>query len=48
MQDSYLNKSDEKDTNEIEIILKPMNITTIHKREVKMTVNPYQRVGEFA
>ena len=33
---------------EIEIVLKPMNITEIHKREVKMSVSKYQLVGDLA
>lgn len=33
---------------EIELILKPMNITEIHKREVKMSVSKYQLVGDLA
>ena len=31
---------DEKDFNEIKIVLKPLNISSIHKREVEMSV-PY-------
>ena len=34
-------KKPSDDEDEIEITLKPMNITAIHKREVKMTVNKY-------
>jgi hypothetical protein len=37
---------DEEET--IEVILKPMNITEIHKREVKMPVSKYQLVGDLA
>lgn len=37
-----------EDNDEIEVILKPMNITEIHKREVKMSVSKYQLVGDLA
>ena len=30
-----------EDTDEIEIVLKPMNITAIHKRDVKLKVPKY-------
>jgi len=33
--------NDETSSDEIEIILKPMNITEIHKREVKITVGKF-------
>jgi hypothetical protein len=33
---------------EIEILLKPMNITAIHKKEVQMKVSRYQLVGDLA
>ena len=33
---------------DIEIVLKPMNISTTHKKEVKMTVSTYQLVGDLA
>lgn len=39
---------DNKKDNEISIILKPMNITAIHKRDVKMEVNRNEKVGAFA
>ena len=39
---------DEENKNEIAIVLKPMNITTIHKREVNMTVKKLEKVGDFA
>jgi hypothetical protein len=37
-----------EDNDDIEVILKPMNITEIHKREVKMLVSKYQLVGDLA
>jgi hypothetical protein len=37
-----------EENDEIEVILKPMNITEIHKREVKMSVSKYQLVGDLA
>jgi hypothetical protein len=37
---------DESET--IEVVLKPMNISEIHKREVKMPVNKYQLVKDLA
>ncbi len=40
--------SDEELTNEISIVLKPINITELHKKEVTMTVPCFQKVGEFA
>jgi hypothetical protein len=37
-----------EENDDIEVILKPMNITEIHKREVKMSVSKYQLVGDLA
>ena len=37
-----------RDDSEIEITLKPMNITEIHKKEVKLPVSKDKQVGEFA
>eukprot|EP00347_Sterkiella_histriomuscorum_P016162 403354247 len=45
---SSQNDSDDDFSNEIKIVLKPMNIQAIHKREVEMTVPTYQKVSEFA
>ena len=45
-EDTHMRSSDDED--EIQISLKPMNITEIHKRDVTMGVNKYQMVGEFA
>lgn len=42
------NQDHEMDSDEIVIILKPMNITEIHKREVKISVQRYQKVEELA
>ena len=44
-QDSAMTDEDQEN---IEVILKPMNISEIHKREVKMTVSKYQLVGDLA
>jgi hypothetical protein len=33
---------------EIEIVLKPLNISEIHKKEVRLQVNKYDKVGDFA
>lgn len=41
-------KADHSDDDDLEITLKPLGITTIHKRDVTMKVSPYQRVGDFA
>ena len=40
--------SDNELSNEISIVLKPINVTELHKKEVAMTVPSYQKVGEFA
>ncbi len=37
-----------RDDSDIEITLKPMNITEIHKKEVKLPVQKDKMVGEFA
>jgi hypothetical protein len=37
-----------RDDSDIEITLKPMNITEIHKKEVKLPVSKNKLVGEFA
>ncbi len=44
------NVSEDQDQNddEIEIVLKPMNITQIHKKEVVMTVQAHEKVKDFA
>jgi len=39
---------DESNPQSIEIILKPMNITEIHKRDVKLPVEKDKFVGDFA
>lgn len=38
MEDISMHNSDEE-TNEIKIILKPMNVTSIHKKDVEISVN---------
>jgi hypothetical protein len=37
-----------RDDSDIEITLKPMNITEIHKKEVKLPISKDKLVGEFA
>jgi len=48
MADIEMIRDDDSERDEIEIALKPMNITSIHKREVVMTVKRHEKVGNFA